>query len=167
MFKDDKKLVMDCRQLLGIDLRPLQATGRPILTKRFKKLTDEHNTKEELEVKKTLETVKLKVTHNSIVPRRTGSIPLTRNMLHSYEKHYLYFFFSHFEDYENLLMLRKEPFEYFPSMNPTSIVLHHKWKIGQKDSPLLDDKGKEILDLDGKPIACVGAWISPENLEQC
>jgi hypothetical protein len=63
-------------------------------------------------------------------------------------------------------MLRKEPLEYFPSMNPASIVLHHKWKIGQKDSPLLDEGGRQLLDLDGKPIKSVGTWISPENLEQ-
>jgi hypothetical protein len=62
-------------------------------------------------------------------------------------------------------MLRKEPLEYFPSMNPTSIVLYHKWKKGQKDSALLDEGGRELLDLDGKPIKCVGTWISPENLE--
>jgi hypothetical protein len=32
---------------------------------------------------------------------------------------------------------------------------------------LLDDRGKEVLDLDGKGIRCVGIWISTENLEQC
>jgi hypothetical protein len=63
-------------------------------------------------------------------------------------------------------MLRKEPLKYFPSMNPTSIILHHKGKIGKKGTPLLDDYSKEVLDLVGKPTKCVGTWISPENLEQ-
>jgi retron-type reverse transcriptase len=58
------------------------------------KLTEEHKAKVEVEVKKTLEAMKLKAAHNSIAPRRTGGIPLTSNTLHSYEKHFdsLYFF---------------------------------------------------------------------------
>jgi len=113
--------------------------------------------------------MKLKAIHNSIAPRRAGGIPLTDNTLQTYEKHYdsLFFFFSQIKDYESLLMLRKYSMEYFPSMTPTSIILHHKWKIGKKGSALLDDRGKEVLDLDGKGIRCVGIWISTENLEQC
>jgi hypothetical protein len=64
-------------------------------------------------------------------------------------------------------MLRREPLEYFPSMNPTSIILHHRWRIEKKGTPLTYDNGTPVKDLNGKPIFCVGTWVSPENLEQC
>jgi hypothetical protein len=46
-----------------------------------------HERKVELEVQKTMDAMKLKAIHNNIAPRRTGGIPLTKNTLHSYEKH--------------------------------------------------------------------------------
>jgi FPC/CPF motif-containing protein YcgG len=64
-------------------------------------------------------------------------------------------------------MLRREPLEYFPSMNPTSLVLHYKWKTGKEGTPLLDEHGNIVKDLDGNNITYVGTWKSPENLEQC
>ena len=101
--------------------------------------------------------------------RRTGGIPLTDNTLTSYEKHYdsLYFFFSHIQDFDSLLMLRREPLEYFPSMNPKSIVLHHVWKTSKKGTPLMDEHGNSVKDLDGQDILCNGTWCSPEKLDQC
>jgi len=114
-------------------------------------------------------TMKIKATNNNLAPRRTGGIPLTNNTILSYEKHYesLYFFFAQIQDYESLLMLRREPLEYFPSMNPSSIILHHRWRIEKKDTPLMYDNGTPVKDLDGNPIFCVGTWVSPENLDQC
>jgi hypothetical protein len=43
-------------------------------------------------------------------------------------------------------MLRREPLEYFPSINPTSIVLHYKWKTGKEGTPLLEEYGKAVKD---------------------
>jgi len=133
------------------------------------RLLPAHEEKVEEEIKKLLDSMKLKALHNNLSPRRTGGIPLTDNTLSSYEKHFdsLYFFFSHIQDYESLLMLRKEALEYFPSMSPTSIILHHEWKTGKQGTPLLDSHGNTIKDLDGNDITCVGTWLSPENLEQC
>jgi hypothetical protein len=133
------------------------------------RLTDEHEEKVEAAVKKVLEGMRLKALHNNLAPKRTGGIPLTDNTLSSYKKHYksLYFFFSPIQDFESLLMLRREQLEYFPSMNFTSIVLHYKWKTGKEGTPLLDDHGNTLKDLDGKDITCIGCWKSPENLEQC
>jgi hypothetical protein len=132
-------------------------------------LTNEHNQKVEMRVQTLLQAMKLKALHNNLAPTRTGGIPLTDNTLTSYEKHYdsLYVFFGHIKDFESLLMLRREPLEYFPSMNPTSLVLHYKWKTGKEGTPLLDEHGNTVKDLDGNNITCVGTWKSPENLEQC
>jgi hypothetical protein len=123
----------------------------------------------ESEIHKLMESMKIKAINNNLTRRRTGGIPLTENTLASYDKHYdsLYFFFAHIQNYESLLMLRREPLEYSPSMNPSSIILHHKWKIDKKGTPLTYDSGTPVNDLDGKPILCVGTWVSPENLEQC
>jgi hypothetical protein len=52
-------------------------------------------------------------------------------------------------------------------MNPTSIVLHHKWKTGEKSALLSDDNIIALQDLDGKEISCVGTCISPKSMEQC
>ncbi len=60
-----------------------------------------------------------------------------------------------------------EPLEYYPSMNPASILLHYKWRIRAVGTLLLSEEGWQVLDLDGQPIRCLGAWVSPENLEQC
>ncbi len=123
----------------------------------------------EAKLKECMVTMKIKATNNSLTPRRTGGIPLTNNTILSYEKHYesLYFFFAQIQDYESLLMLRREPLEYFPSMNLSSIILHHRWRIEKKDTPLMYDNGTPVKDLDGNPIFCVGTWVSPENLDQC
>jgi hypothetical protein len=140
---------------------------------RFNKYTyhliQEHEEKVESEIHTLMESMKIKAINNNLTPRRTGGIPLTENTLASYDKHYdsLYFFFAHIQNYESLLMLRREPLEYSPSMNPSSIILHHKWKIDKKGTPLTYDSGTPVNDLDGKPILCVGTWVSPENLEQC
>jgi len=108
--------------------------------------------------------MKLKALHNNLAPIRKGGIPLTDNTLSSYDKHYdsLYFLFSHIRDFESLLILRREPLEYFPSMNPTSIVLHYKWKTGEEGSPLLDEHGNRVKDLDGNDIFCVGIGSNGE-----
>jgi len=137
--------------------------------KKRHRLTDEQEEKVEAAAQKVLEGMRLKALHNNLAPKRTGGIPLTDNTLSSYEKHYksLYFFFSHIQYFQSLFMLRREPLEYYPSMNPTSIVLHYKWKTGKEGTPLLDDHGNTLKDLDGKDITCVGTWKSPKNLEQC
>jgi hypothetical protein len=137
--------------------------------KKVYKLTEEHEQIVEREVHKVMEAMKLKALHNNLAPIRKGGIPLTDNTLSSYDKHYdsLYFLFSHIRDFESLLILRREPLEYFPSMNPTSIVLHYKWKTGEEGSPLLDEHGNRVKDLDGNDIFCFGTWKSPKNLEQC
>jgi hypothetical protein len=66
-----------------------------------------------MEVQKVLQSMKLRALHNNLAPTRTGGTPLTDNTLSSYEKHYdsLYFFFSHINDFESLLMLRREPLD--------------------------------------------------------
>lgn len=137
--------------------------------KKLYRLLPAHEAKVEVEIAKVLNSMKLKAIHNNLSPRRTGGIPLTDNTLTSYEKHYdsLYFFFSHIQDFDSLLMLRREPLEYFPSMNPKSIVLHHVWKTSKKGTPLMDEHGNSVKDLDGKDILCNGTWCSPENLDQC
>jgi hypothetical protein len=63
-------------------------------------------------------------------------------------------------------MLRREPLEYFPSMNPRSIILYHKWKTQKKGTRPSCGNNLPVLDMYDKPNACVGTWISPENMEQ-
>jgi hypothetical protein len=83
---------------------------------KFQKSTEEHEALVEAKLKELMVTMKIKATNNNLTPRRTGGIPLTNNTILSYEKHYesLYFFFLQIQDYESLLMLRREPLEYFP-----------------------------------------------------
>jgi hypothetical protein len=132
------------------------------------RLVPEQAEKVEFEVQNVMNGMQLKALHNNMAPLRTGSIPLTDNTLQSYEKHYgSLFFFAQIQDYESLIMLQREPLEYFPSMNRKSLILHHKWKTGKLGTALLDEHGNTVKDLDGKDITCVGTWISPENMEQC
>jgi hypothetical protein len=74
------------------------------------KLLPGHDEKVEMEVRKVMDFTKLKVLHNNLAPQRMGGILLTDKTLSSYEKHYnsLYFFFSHIQNYESHLMLRRE-----------------------------------------------------------
>jgi hypothetical protein len=102
----------------------MAGTRKTCYNRKVFQLTNEHNQKVEMEVQKVLHAMKLKALHNNLAPTRTGGIPLADNKLSRYEKHFdsLYFFFSHVYDFESLLMLVREPLEYFPSMNPTSLV---------------------------------------------
>ncbi len=52
------------------------------------RLLPAHEEKVEEEIKKLLDSMKLKALHNNLSPRRTGGIPLTDNTLSSYEKHF-------------------------------------------------------------------------------
>jgi hypothetical protein len=139
----------------------LQGLKRNKFQKSAYHLTEEHEALVEAKLKELMVTMKIKATNNNLTPRRTGGIPLTNNTILSYEKHYesLYFFFLQIQDYESLLMLRREPLEYFP--------WHHRWRIEKKGTPLMYDNGTPKKDLDGKPILCVGTLVSPENLDQC
>lgn len=132
-------------------------------------LTAAHEAETTAKVKQLLDQMKIRALNNNLVPQRTGGIPLKEKTLLAYETHYqsLQYFFSHIRDYESLIMLLKEPLEYFPSFNPASIVLHAKWKSGKRGDPLLDENNNQVVDLDGNSILCVGTWNSPENLEQC
>jgi hypothetical protein len=77
------------------------------------RLVPEHAEKVEFEVQNVMNDMQLKALHNNMTSLRTGGIPLTDSTLQSYEKHYdsLCFFFAHIQDYESLIMLRKEPLE--------------------------------------------------------
>jgi hypothetical protein len=61
----------------------------------------------------------------------------------------------------------KGAFGILSSMNPKSVLLHHKWKTGKKGMLLLCENNQPVLDMDGNPISCVGTWILLENMEQC
>jgi hypothetical protein len=37
-------------------------------------------------------------------------------------------------------------------MNPTSLMLHYKWKRGEEGTPLLDEYGNTVKDLDGNKV---------------
>ena len=132
------------------------------------KLSEAHQAKVDAGVKEVIEILKLQASRNNIGPL-TGGIPLACNTMQSYGKHYesLKYFFGQIGDFESLLILQNEPLQYYPSMKPASIVLHHKWKVGASGSFLLTENGQKVLDLDRNEIRCLGSWISPENLEQC
>jgi hypothetical protein len=111
-----------------IEHEDLPGTGTSKFNKKIYKLLPQHAEKVEHEVQNVMKEMQLKALHNNVPPLRTGGILLTDNTLSSYEKHYdsLFFFFADIQEYESLIMLRRKALEYFPAMNPSSIILHHK-----------------------------------------
>jgi hypothetical protein len=52
-------------------------------------------------------------------------------------------------------------------MSSTSIALYINWKHGERESPLLDCEGNQLLDVEGKAILCDGGWNDPRIVGQC
>jgi hypothetical protein len=98
-------------------------------------LSEVHQSKVHVGVKEVNEILKLQKSHNNI-GLLTGGIPLACKKMQSYGKHYesLKYFFGHISDFESLLILQNGPLQYYPSMKPTSIILHHRWKVGASRS---------------------------------
>jgi hypothetical protein len=52
-------------------------------------------------------------------------------------------------------------------MDPSSIVLYYEYKTLEEGTPLKQNNGCHVRDIDGKKMMCVGGWKSPSNVEQC
>jgi hypothetical protein len=104
--------------------------------------------------------MKIKASRNYLAPKR---IPLTVNTS-SYENHFdsLYFsFFSHTQDYESLLMLRREPLMVLSINETQETCAALQVENGKKVSPLLDAHNNSVTDLMVKKSHV----LVPETLE--
>jgi hypothetical protein len=62
--------------------------------------------------------------------------------------------------YESMLLLLPTPPEHCPSMN-ANLEEFFRFKQQPKDTPLKDERGNPVLDIEGNQILCDGRWKSP------
>ncbi len=99
----------------------------------------------------------------------TGSKNLKENSIRDYDKHYtgLYKFCAMIGDHESLLVLnRKAPSVFCPSMNARTIALYMRYKTCEAGEVLLDENDTEVKDVLGSVVKSVGKWKDPGNLNQ-
>ena len=106
---------------------------------------------------------------NNIQAKLTGGVPLSENSETQYKSHFngLTYFFGLIGDYSSLLILLNYTLNFFPSMNPVSIILYYKWRTEKPffeckgillNNYLKNENGEILKDRNDLPIICAGTW---------